>query len=189
MRVATFEEIAPEFIARAHGMVWCDMATVGPDGRPRTRILHPVWDGDTAWATSLRVGPKADDVDRNPYVSLAYISDPHKPAYAECVASWEDDRERRIEIWKWIASLPEPLGYVLPAQTATARVLDAIGVQLDDIRSTKDVMVAPREIVAAGGTIPKGRISSMRARIEGVVQVGVDAVDQGVGGLVRHDVA
>ena len=111
MRVATFDEIAPEFIARAHGMVWCDMATVGPDGRPRTRILHPVWDGDTAWATSLRVGPKADDVDRNPYVSLAYISDPHKPAYAECVASWEDDRERRIEIWKWIASLPEPLGY------------------------------------------------------------------------------
>jgi hypothetical protein len=46
-------------------MVWCDMATVGPDGRPRTRIVHPVWEGDTTWMTSIRVGPKAEDVERN----------------------------------------------------------------------------------------------------------------------------
>jgi general stress protein 26 len=87
------------------------MATVGPDGRPRSRIVHPVWEGDTAWMTSLRVGPKAGDIDRNPFVSLAYIGDPVKPAYAECVASWVDDRDERTEIWKRIAAIPEPLGY------------------------------------------------------------------------------
>jgi general stress protein 26 len=111
MRVSSFTEIDPEFIERAHRMVWCDMATVGPDGCPRTRIVHPIWEGDTAWMTSLRIGPKADDIDRNPFVSLAYVSDPVKPAYAECVASWVDDREERIEIWKRIAAIPEPLGY------------------------------------------------------------------------------
>ena len=63
MRVSTFAEIEPEFVERAHGMVWCDMATVGPDGRPRTRIIHPIWNNGTAWITSLRVGPKADDID------------------------------------------------------------------------------------------------------------------------------
>jgi general stress protein 26 len=111
MHVSLFSEIAAEFIERAHRMVWCDMATVGPIGRPRTRIVHPVWEGDTAWMTSLRVGPKGDDIDRNPLVSLAYVSDPVKPAYAECVASWVDDREERIEIWKRIAAIPGPLGY------------------------------------------------------------------------------
>jgi hypothetical protein len=111
MRVATFAEIEPEFIARAHRMVWCDMATVGPDGRPRTRIVHPVWRDGTAWITSLRVGPKADDIDRGPYVSLAYVSDPMRPAYAECTAAWADDPGTRREIWEWIASIPEPLGY------------------------------------------------------------------------------
>jgi hypothetical protein len=111
MRVETFAEIEPEFIERAHRMVWCDMATVGPDGRPRTRIVHPVWEGDTAHVTSLRIGAKADDIDRNPYVSLAYVGDPMKPAYAECIASWVDDREERIEIRKRIAAIPEPLGY------------------------------------------------------------------------------
>jgi general stress protein 26 len=111
MRFSSFAEIELEFIERAHCMVWCDMATVGPDGRPRTRIVHPVWEGDTAWITSLRVGPKAADIDRSPFVSLAYVSDPVKPAYAECVASWVADRDERIEIWKRIAAIPEPLGY------------------------------------------------------------------------------
>jgi general stress protein 26 len=111
MWVSSFAEIEPEFIERAQRMVWCDMATVGPDGRPRTRIVHPVWEGGTAWMISMRVGPKADDIDRNPFVSLAYVSDPVKPAYAECIASWVDDRDERIEIWERIAAIPEPLGY------------------------------------------------------------------------------
>jgi general stress protein 26 len=111
MRVSSFTEIEPEFIERAHRMVWCDMATVGSGGRPRTRIVHPVWENGIAWMTSLRVGPKAEDIDRNPYVSLAYVSDPVKPAYAECVASWVEDRDERIAIWARIAVIPEPLGY------------------------------------------------------------------------------
>ena len=48
MRVSAFAMIESEFIERAHRMVWCNMATVDPDGRPRTRIVHPVWEGDTA---------------------------------------------------------------------------------------------------------------------------------------------
>jgi len=61
----SFTEIKAEFVERAHRMVWCDMATVGLDGRPRIRIVHPVWQGDTAWMTSMRLGSKADDIDRN----------------------------------------------------------------------------------------------------------------------------
>ena len=41
------------------------------------------WAG-MGYATSLRTGPKANDIDRNPEVSLAYVSNPTLPAYAEC---------------------------------------------------------------------------------------------------------
>jgi hypothetical protein len=111
MRISTYAEIEAEFLERAHRMVWCDMATVGPDGRPRTRIVHPIWRDGVAWITSFRTGPKADDIGRNPYVSLAYVADPMRPAYAECVAAWEDDPIARREVWEWIATIPEPLGY------------------------------------------------------------------------------
>ncbi len=41
MRVSSFAEIASEFIERAHRMVWCDMATVGPDGRHKPASSIP----------------------------------------------------------------------------------------------------------------------------------------------------
>ena len=77
MRVDSFAEIAEEFIERAHRMVWCDMATVGADGRPRTRVVHPVWEGDTAWVTSMRTGPKAEDIDRSQYCWQKRSDIPH----------------------------------------------------------------------------------------------------------------
>ena len=39
------------------------------------------------------------------------MSDPVKPAHAECVATWVDNRDERIAIWKRIAAIPEPLCY------------------------------------------------------------------------------
>ncbi|MEZ5218491.1 MAG: hypothetical protein R2705_23655 [Ilumatobacteraceae bacterium] len=35
-------DTAPSFVAVAHRIVWCTVATVDPDGHPRTRILHPI---------------------------------------------------------------------------------------------------------------------------------------------------
>ena len=34
---------APAFVAMAHRIVWANVATVDADGRPRSRILHPLW--------------------------------------------------------------------------------------------------------------------------------------------------
>jgi hypothetical protein len=39
------------------------------------------------------------------------VSDPVKPAHTECVATWVDNRDERIAIWKRIAAIPEPLCY------------------------------------------------------------------------------
>ena len=39
-------EVAPAFVEMAHRIVWCTAATVDSQGRPRSRILHPVWRWD-----------------------------------------------------------------------------------------------------------------------------------------------
>lgn len=36
-------DVAPAFRDMAHAIVWASVATVDADGRPRTRILHPLW--------------------------------------------------------------------------------------------------------------------------------------------------
>ena len=48
-------------------IVWCTLATVGPDGAPRCRIVHPIWDWDTAtgWITS-RATPLRRATSRSP---------------------------------------------------------------------------------------------------------------------------
>ena len=44
--MATLAEIAPKFVEMAHQIVWCTVATVDAKGRPRSRILHPIWQWD-----------------------------------------------------------------------------------------------------------------------------------------------
>ena len=48
--------VEEEFIAVAHRIVWCGVATVDRRGRPRTRILHPYWertgDGVRGWVVT-----------------------------------------------------------------------------------------------------------------------------------------
>jgi len=65
MRVETFAEIEDEFIARAHQMVWCNVATVDAEGRPHSRILHSIWEGPTGWIATRRHSPKARELERN----------------------------------------------------------------------------------------------------------------------------
>ena len=61
-RVMTeLEDVAPAFVEMAHRIVWCSVATVDHQGRPRSRILHPLWEWDGERARRLdRDRPDAD---------------------------------------------------------------------------------------------------------------------------------
>jgi hypothetical protein len=106
-----FSEVYPGFVERAHSMVWCSFATVDSRNRPRTRVLHPIWDEGTGWVATNRSSLKGRHLACNPFVSLAYIADPLKPAYAECTASWEDDPTLKKYAWDLFKLAPPPLGY------------------------------------------------------------------------------
>jgi hypothetical protein len=105
------EAIQPEFMERATKMVWCNAATVDTRGRPRSRILHPLWEGDVAWVTTDANSFKRLHLARNPNVSLAYVSDIAKPAYADCHAEWIEDLATKQHVWDLCPTFPEPLGF------------------------------------------------------------------------------
>ena len=92
--------VAPAFVEMAHRIVWCSAATVDRAGRPRSRVLHPVWEWD---GTGLRgciatspLSPKHDDLEANPFISLNYWASNHDTCLAECAATWKlDDAQPR----------------------------------------------------------------------------------------------
>jgi hypothetical protein len=111
MEVMHFSEIEEEFIQRVHTMVWCNVATIDSQQRPRSRILHPIWEGSTGWIATHRNSYKSQHLGYNPYVSLAYITDIMKPVYADCTTVWIDDLAQKQRIWDLFKNTPPPLGF------------------------------------------------------------------------------
>jgi general stress protein 26 len=109
--VAKFEALQTEFMRRVTNAVYCSMATVDRTNRPRTRIVHPIWDGPTGWLISWPQSHKAKHLAHNPHVSLAYIQDKEQPLYIECVAEWVEDRVEKTRIWDLHRTTPAPLGF------------------------------------------------------------------------------
>ena len=107
--------VAPAFVTMAHQIVWCSVATTDTQGRPRSRILHPIWQWDgNALIGWIATGPtpiKRAHLQANPYVSLSYWSPNHDTCAAECKAEWCFDLETRTAIWNLLATTPPPLGY------------------------------------------------------------------------------
>lgn len=113
--VDRFEAIATAFQARTEETIWCSAATVDGRGRPRSRVLHPVWEGPIGWVTTRRGTPKLRQLAANPHLSLAYVGDPFRPVYVECRAVWDADLATRARIWALCHSLPEARGGFDPA--------------------------------------------------------------------------
>jgi general stress protein 26 len=98
-RVSTFAEIEDEFLQRVRTMVYCSAATIDLHQRPRSRVLHPIWEERTGWVTTGPNTAKAAQLAANPFTSLAFIADPFKPVYVECRATWQNDPATRQRIW------------------------------------------------------------------------------------------
>jgi Uncharacterized stress protein (general stress protein 26) len=103
------------FVRVAHRIVWCTLATVDGRGRPRSRVVHPVWertsDGLTGWVYTRPASPKIAHLRRTPYVSCSYWDPQQEVAVAECAADVTDDPAVREHVWALATGLPEPLGF------------------------------------------------------------------------------
>jgi hypothetical protein len=113
--VTDLATVAPAFVEMAHGIVWASIATVDGAGRPRTRILHPIWEWDgeqlRGWIATGPTPPKRAHLEHSPFVSCSYWSPTHDTCVAECHAAWALDDATRIETWARFKDGPEPVGY------------------------------------------------------------------------------
>ena len=95
--------------------MWCTVATVERRGRPRSRVLHPLWertgDGLTGWITTRPTPLKVAHLAASPYVSCSYWDPRHEVAVAECHAAWVDDEPTRARAWELFRAAPAPLGH------------------------------------------------------------------------------
>ena len=106
---AVFADLAVEFHRRVARIVWCTLATVAPDGRPWTRVVHPVWETSTGWVASSRHGPKDRHLAHEPRVSLTYWDAAQDVVTVQ--ATWADDRSTRERVWALICDTDPPRGY------------------------------------------------------------------------------
>jgi hypothetical protein len=113
--MADLAAVAPAFVEMAHRIVWASVATVDREGRPRSRILHPIWLWDgTALVGWVATGPtpvKRSHLDLHPDVSVSYWTDSHDTCTAECRATWAFDDETRTWLWDLFVHAPAPVGY------------------------------------------------------------------------------
>ena len=97
--MASLEQTAPAFVEMAHRIVWCSAASVDRQGRPRSRVLHPLWQWDgkrlSGWIATGPTPTKRAHLAASPYLSLNYWEPGQDTCVAECRA--ECSAERRAE--------------------------------------------------------------------------------------------
>jgi hypothetical protein len=113
--VSELADVAPFFVEMAHRIVWASVASVDTSDRPRSRILHPIWewDGDAlvGWVATGPTPTKRAHLERSPYLSVNYWAPSHDTCTAECRATLLLDDETRTAVWERFATGPEPVGY------------------------------------------------------------------------------
>jgi len=110
------EHIADQFVAVAHRIVWCTVATVDRRGRPRSRVMHPLWERTAGgalvgWATARPTPLKRAHLAAHPYVSCSYWDPAHDVAVAECHAAWVTEAGEIRRVWDLLAATPPPVGH------------------------------------------------------------------------------
>ncbi len=111
MEVERFEDLEGPFMERVQRIAWATVTTVDGRGRPRSRILHPIWEGATGWIATGRESYKARHLEANPYVSVTYWDPQQEQIYAECATAWEDALDVKRRVWELYKAAPPPLGY------------------------------------------------------------------------------
>jgi hypothetical protein len=121
----TLIETAPAFVEMAHRIVWASAATVDAQGRPRSRVLHPIWQWDgtklIGWVGTGPTPTKRAHLKASPFMSLNYWATNQDTCVAECRAELLFDDATRTMVWELLANTPSPVGYdpkIIPGWTS-----------------------------------------------------------------------
>jgi general stress protein 26 len=110
-----FAEIEADFLRTTAWTVFCVATTVDEQGRPRGRMLHPIFVAyqgrPLGWALTGRTPLKTHHLAANPHVSCAYWTPSHDTVFADCTATWVEDEAEKEDVWELFLTTPVPLGW------------------------------------------------------------------------------
>ena len=113
--MASFSDLEADFLRITAATVFCTATTVDGAGRPRGRILHPIFvvrDGrPLGWALTGRTPLKARHLAANPHVSCAYWSPSHDTVFVDAVVTWVEDDAEKAVVFALFRDTPPPLGW------------------------------------------------------------------------------
>jgi hypothetical protein len=144
----------------AHRIVWCSAATVDSNSRPRSRVLHPIWQWDgeqlVGWIATNPTPTKRAHLSASPFISLNYWSPTQDTCLAECRATWAFDDETRTMLWNLFKNAASPVGYdpaIIPVWTGpTCEAFAALRLEPWRLR-----VVPASALTGQGGQILKWR--------------------------------
>jgi hypothetical protein len=111
----SFSELERDFVRITTETVFCTATTVDEQGRPRGRMLHPIFvvrDGrPIGWVLTGKTPLKSRHLAANPHVSCSYWTPAHDTVFVDCVAAWVEGEDEKQEVWRLFLETPRPLGY------------------------------------------------------------------------------
>jgi uncharacterized pyridoxamine 5'-phosphate oxidase family protein len=115
----SFAPFEADFLRLTADIVWSTVTTVDAQGRPRSRILHPIFEvreGDpVGWVVTGRTPIKVGQLAGNPHVACSYWSPAQNTVMIDCIASWVEDLDTKRYVLDLFSTTPPPLGYDLSA--------------------------------------------------------------------------
>lgn len=117
-KVQTFTELQDEFDAYIGDIVYATMTTVDKKGRPRARVLIPVWevvDGKpVGWLATYKTPVKEAHLANNPHTTFSYWTKRQNAVAVDTVAEWVDDLDIKKRVWDlYSRTSPRGAGYEL----------------------------------------------------------------------------
>ncbi|WP_020573961.1 pyridoxamine 5'-phosphate oxidase family protein [Actinopolymorpha alba] len=117
-KVKSFAAIESQFNAYIGDIVYATMTTVDAKGRPRARVLIPIWEVNDGrpigWLATYKTPVKAAHLAKNPHTTFSYWTPRQNAVNVDAVAEWIADAETTARVWDlYRAGSPPGAGYDL----------------------------------------------------------------------------
>lgn len=98
-----FSDIRQQFESYVGDIVYATMTTVDAKGRPRARVLIPIWEivdgAPLGWLVTYKTPVKAAHLAGNPHATFSYWDRRQNAVAVDTVTRWVDDPAEKARIW------------------------------------------------------------------------------------------